>query len=317
MLFVSARSKLVNFSENENTQTLKNHNGCETLMTLWSPGTNWMIDLQASFRVVPSHSFHTHPTTVIYKAFSSFYQLVFCSFILHSELAVRNESWDWVLLAKDCVLFTWRCWPLLADRPCVEIRWRVFADAQRVRGCRNERPGRLEVWVVLPQHFPGKLLTPTPYSREKERPVKTSIPPSSSQLHSLWKAPPKHWETKRKCVQKRKVLYSKSTVSLLFFFIPSSCFLSHCAFFGAKDWRIGGRNAAGARGPRGLFPKRQPDKQGDMFPRTAPRRDWSICAAFNHSSFRSNFTVFQRIPEVMGTKPWRLCQHGPRRLAVF
>ncbi len=212
------------------------------------------------------------PSVVIYKAFSPIYQLVFCSFILQRKIAVRNESWDWVLLAKDCILFTWRCWPPLADRPCIEIRWQVFADAQRVRGCRNERAGRLEVWVVLPQHFPGKLLTPTLYSREKECPEEHPHlrPPSSSQLHSLWKAPPKHWETKRKYVQKRKVLYSKSTVSFQFFFLLCFfylfIFLSHRAFFGAKDWRIGGRNTAGAWGPRRLFPKRQPDKQRATFP---------------------------------------------------
>lgn len=193
----------------------------------------------------------THPSTVIYKAFSSFYQLVFCSFILHSELAVRNESLDWVLLAKDCVLFTWRCWPLLADRPCVEIRWRVFADAQRVRGCRNERPGRLEVWVVLPQHFPGKLLTPTPYSREKERPERTSIPsPPPSCI--LFEKHLQNTEKQRENVCKRKKFCTPRAPFPFYFFLPSSCFLSHRALFGAKDWRIGGRNAAGARGPQGL-----------------------------------------------------------------
>lgn len=192
---------------------------------------------------------------VIYKAFSLFYQLVFCSCILQSELAVRNENWEWVLLAKDCVLFTWRCWPPLADRPCVEIRWRVFADAQRVRGCRFERPGRLEVWVVLPQHFPGKLLTPTPYSREKERPEEHQplLPPPSCIIFE------KHLQNTGK--QRENVCKTEKfcTLRALFPFYFSSfllfLFLSLRAFFGAKDWRIGGRTlqVQGAPGDSSLI----------------------------------------------------------------
>lgn len=195
------------------------------------------------------------PSVVIYKAFSSLYQLVFCSFILHGKLAVRNESWDWVLLAKDCVLFTWRCWPPLADRPCVEIRWRVFADAQRVRGCRNERAGRLEVWVVLPQHFPGKLLTPTPYCWEKERPEEHPSPlillPAAFSLKSTSKT---LGNKEKMCAKEKKfctprALFPFSFSSFLLFF-----FLSHRAFFwcqGLKDWW---QEHCRCMGPPGTFP---------------------------------------------------------------
>lgn len=111
----------------------------------------------------------------------------------------------------------------MADRPCVEIRWRVFADAQRVRGCRNERPGRLEVWVVLPQHFPGKLLTPTPYSREKKRPERTTIPPPPPSC-ILFEKHLQNTEKQRENVCKRKKFCTPRAPFPFYFFLPSSCF---------------------------------------------------------------------------------------------
>lgn len=118
----------------------------------------------------------------------------------------------------------------MADRQGVEIRWRVFTDKRRVRGCKNERAGWLEVWVVLPQHFPGKLLTPTPYSREKERPEEHPSPLILLPAAFSLKSSSKTLGNKEKMCAKRKVLYSKSTISFQFFFLPLF-FFCHIVLF--------------------------------------------------------------------------------------